>query len=343
MTDTVIWWRLIPSETAALINNQRGKSAMKTLFLPILLVTTFMHSALATSDECKHSKWGEDDEIGAANYVTPEQVKLAAGLVKKGESHGLGIVIEPGMPAFPPRYTELQVVQPGQQFGFDTTQVYGWSMSYNDDLVQMWLGTGPQLDGLGHLGEAGYFYNCNKGSDFSDISGLTKLGTHNVPPMIGRGVLIDMAKHFGVEHLQGGQPFGSNDIKTAMKTQSVEIRQGDVVLFHTGYTDAMLKAQPETWGSTIPGITNEAAVFLAGLNPMAVGADTWGLDAVPAAEGDKLFYGHVTFLKENGIYILETMNTGRLAAEGVYEFMFVLGQAKLKGTVQMIINPVAMW
>ena len=76
---------------------------------------------------------------------------------------------------------------------------------------------------------------------------------------------------------------------------------------------------------------------------MAVGADTWGLEAVPADEGDKLFYGHVTLLKENGIYILETMNTGRLAAEGVHEFMFVLGQAKLKGTVQMIINPVAMW
>ena len=76
---------------------------------------------------------------------------------------------------------------------------------------------------------------------------------------------------------------------------------------------------------------------------MAVGADTWGLEAVPAAPGDKIFYGHVTLLKENGIYILETMDTGRLAAEGVQEFMFVLGQAKLKGAVQMIINPVAMW
>jgi len=56
-----------------------------------------------------------------------------------------------------------------------------------------------------------------------------------------------------------------------------------------------------------------------------------------------VFYGHVTLLKENGIFILETMNTGRLAKEGVHEFMFVLGQARIKGTVQMIINPVAMW
>ena len=316
---------------------------MRTLFFAIWLIATLFPSAIASTDECKHSKWGEDDEIGAANYVTPEQVKMAVGLVKKGESHGLGIVIEPGMPAYPPRYTQLQVVQPGQQFNFDTNQSFGWSLSSNDDLVQMWLGTGPQLDGLGHMGEAGYFYNCNKGSDFSDISGLTKLGTHNIPPMVGRGLLINMAKHFGVDHLEGGQPFNSKDIKAAMNAQGIEVRRGDIVLFHTGYTDALLKSAPDTWGSTIPGITNEAAVFLAGLNPMAVGADTWGLEAVPADEGDKLFYGHVTLLKENGIYILETMNTGRLAAEGVHEFMFVLGQAKLKGTVQMIINPVAMW
>ena len=316
---------------------------MKMLLCFWLSVAMVISSNSVRSEECQPSKWGADDQIGAANYVTPEQVRLAASLVKKGESHGLGIVIEPGMPAYPPRYTQLQVVQPGQQFDIDTNEIYGWHLSSNDDLVQMWLGTGPQLDGLGHMGEGGYFYNCNKGSDFSDISGLTKLGTHLIPPMIGRGVLIDMARHFGVDHLKPGQAFGSSDIKKAMQEQDIEIRQGDVVLLHTGYTDALLKADPDTWGSTIPGITNEAALYLASLSPMAVGADTWGLEAVPASPGDKLFYGHVTFLKENGIFILETMNTGRLANERVNEFMFVLGQAKLKGTVQMIINPVAMW
>ena len=300
-------------------------------------------SGASLSDECAPSKWGADDQLGAANYLTPERVLLATQLVKKGESHGLGIVIDPNMPAYPPRYTQLQVVQPGQQLGFDTKQSYGWGATYNDDLVQMWLGTGPQLDGLGHMGEDGYFYNCNKGSEFSEITGLTKLGTHNVPPMIARAVLIDMAKHFDVDSLAPGQAFSSKDIRAAMKAQNVTVNEGDIVLFHTGYTDKMLEADPQTWGSTLPGITNEAAVFLAGLNPMAVGADTWGLEAVPAAPGDKIFYGHVTLLKENGIYILETMNTGRLAAEGVQEFMFVLGQAKLKGAVQMIINPVAMW
>ncbi|NCZ30582.1 MAG: cyclase family protein, partial [Betaproteobacteria bacterium] len=122
-----------------------------------------------------------------------------------------------------------------------------------------------------------------------------------------------------------------------------QVREGDVVLLHTGYTDAKLKSDPKTWVSTQPGLTNAATVHLAKMNPMAVGADTWGLEAVPPIAGDRLFYGHVTLLKENGIYILETMNTGRLAQEGVKEFMFVLGQARIKGTVQMMINPVAMW
>ena len=137
---------------------------------------------------------------------------------------------------------------------------------------------------------------------------MKKLGTDNIPPLVGRGVLLDLAQHFGVEAMSAGQSIGSADIRAAGE----------------------------------PGINNEAAAYLASLNPMAVGADTWAVEVVPAANGDKAFYGHIEFLKHNGIYILETMNTGRLAREGVNEFMFVLGQARIKGTVQMIINPVAM-
>jgi len=298
-------------------------------------------TSAVSADECVPSPWGADDQIGAANRVTPERTAAAAKLVKKGISHPLGIVIEPGMPAYPPRYTELQVVQPNQQFNADLG--VGWEASSNDDVLQMWLGTGPQLDGLGHMGEAGEFYNCNQGKDFSIITGLTKLDISGIPPMVGRGVMIDIAKQMGVDSLQAGQPITSDDIKAAMKSQGVTVGEGDVVLLHTGYTDATLKQNPSLWAGSIPGITNEASVFLAGLKPMAVGADTWGLGAVPPRAGDKIFYDHVVLLKQHGIYILETMNTGRLSDEGVHEFMFVLGQARLKGAVQMIINPVAMW
>ncbi|MDG0992849.1 MAG: cyclase family protein [Luminiphilus sp.] len=314
------------------------------MLIKSLLTVVFALVATGTwAQECKTSPWGADDQIGAANRLSSANVLAAANLIKKGETHPLGIVIEPGMPAYPPRYTQLQVVQPNQQFGKTMAPAVGWDASANDDVVQMWLGTGPQLDGLGHMGEAGMFYNCNRGEDFAEITGLTRLDTSQVPPIVARGVLIDMAKHLGVASLDAGQPITSAQLKEAMAAQSITVGSGDVILIHTGWTDATLKSKPELWGSTIPGITNEAAVFLAAFEPVAVGADTWGLGAVPPIEGDRVFYDHVVLLKDNGIYILETMNTGRLARESVSEFMFVLGQARLKGAVQMIINPVAMW
>ena len=295
------------------------------------------------AEECLPSPWGKDDQIGAANRITPSRVVAAADLVQQGRTHPLGIVLEPGMPAFPPRYTSLQVVQPGQQYNNDLTPVYGWDLQYNDDVVQMWLGVGPQLDGLGHVGHKGLYYNCNPGAEISDITGLKRLGIENVPPLVARGVMIDMAGHFDVDSLDAGQPITSADLEAAMKAQAVELREGDVILIHTGWTDAHLKSDPQLWNSTIPGITNSAAEYLADFKPVAVGADTWGLGAVPPIEGDRVYHDHLTLIMKHGIYILETMNTGPLVDEGVSEFMFVLGQARLKGAVQMIINPVAMW
>lgn len=295
------------------------------------------------AEPCEPSRWGAEDEIGAANHVSPEQVLMAVKLVKQGQSHPLGIVVDPDMPSFPPRSFSLQVVQPGQHNGRSLKPQFGWDLVYNDDMAQLWFGTGSQLDGLGHMGEAGTYYNCNEAEDFIDIVGLKKLGTHNVPPLVGRGVLLDMARYFDVPVMSAGQGIASADIRAAAKAQGVEIRPGDVVLLHTGWTDGMLQSDPAAWAAGEPGLTNEAARYLASLQPMAVGADTWGVDAVPPVAGDKVFYGHIEFLRNNGVYMLETMNTGRLAREGVHEFMFVLGQARIKGAVQMIINPVALW
>lgn len=308
-----------------------------------LLIAATLAATVTNAADCVPSKWGADDEIGSANYVSPERTLAATKLVKTGNSHPLGIVVDPKMPAFPPRSTSLQVVAPGQHNGRNMINDFGWDASYNDDLAQLWFGTGPQIDGLGHLGEGNMYYNCNEAKDFVHITGLKKLGVHNIPPLVARGVLIDMAKHFGVDALKGGQAITTDDVKAAMTAQNVTVNEGDVVLFHTGWTDAKLTSDPMTWVSQEPGLDNAAAAYMASLNPMAVGSDTWGLDVVPPVKGEKVFYGHVELLAKKGIYILETMNTGRLAAESVHEFMFVLGQARIKGTVQMIINPVAMW
>jgi kynurenine formamidase len=280
--------------------------------------------------------------LGSANLISTERTLEAAKLIKQGKSMPLGIVIGPDTPAFPPRSLNLQIVQPNQHGGQKLSS-FGYEGNYNDDLLQTWIGIGSQLDGLGHLGENGMYYNCLDEKEISAISGLTKLGTHAVPPLVGRAVIIDMAKHMGKDVLAAGEHFGEAEITAAMEAQQVTVNEGDIVLFHTGWTDGMMESDPSAWGSTEPGLNNEGAVFVASMNPLAVGADTWGIEAIPPKEGDKVFYGHVTLLKDNGIYILETMNSGPLVAEGVQEFMFVLGQPLIKGTVQAMINPVALY
>lgn len=292
------------------------------------------------AEACKPSKWGANDEIGAANLVTPERTKAALKLVKEGKTHPLGIVIDSTTPAFPPRSLSIEVVQPNQQGG---QRLFAYKGSYNDDLMQLWNGIGPQIDGLGHIGQEGMYYNCNDEKDFATITGLKKLGTHGIPPIVGRGVLIDMTKHFGKASLDAGQFFNEKEIQAAASAQGIEIHEGDIVLFHTGWTDAKLKADPKAWVSGEPGLGEGGAAWLASKNVIAVGSDTWGLEPIPPEKEGRPFFGHVILLKENGIYILETMDTGPLAKAGVREFMFVLGQPRVRGAVQAIINPVAIY
>lgn len=309
------------------------------MFRPLVIAFALSFFATANAAEtCKPSRWGAEDEIGNANLMTPKSILKAAQLIRKGKTYSLGITVDPTTPAFAPRSMSLQVVQPGQQFGNAPNP----NMSYNDDIVQTWLGIGPQIDGLGHLGDAdGMYYNCNDIRDFGDISGLTRLGIENIPPIVARGIILNMAGHFGVETMTAGQYFSVDDVKAVEKKQKTPVRKGDVVLFHTGWTDAMLADHPEQWVAGEPGQSEEVARYLAGKEVIAVGADTWGLDVVPPQRADHPFAGHVILLKENGIYILETMNTGPLVDDKAFEFLFVLGHAKLRGAVQMIINPVA--
>lgn len=294
------------------------------------------------AEDCKPSKWGAEDQLGSANLISPENTLAAAKLIKQGKSTPLGIVIDSSTPAFAPRSLSLQVVQPGQAGGNQLTQ-FGYPAIYNDDVLQTWVGIGSQIDGLGHLGEAGTYYNCLSDTEISQITGLTKLGVHNVPPLVGRAVILDMAKHMGKDFLAAGDHFGEEEIKAAADAQGVTIGKGDIVLFHTGWTENMLESDPDAWVSGEPGINVSGSRYLASLDVMAVGADTWGIEPVPPAPGDGAFYGHVVLLQQHGIYILETMNTGPVLADGVNEFMFVLGQARIRGTVQMIINPVALY
>ena len=284
------------------------------------------------------SKFGPNDELGSANYLTPALAAAASKLVTTGKTYSLGITVNTTTPAFPPRTCSIYIVQPGQQGaseGLGPTKT-----TYNDDILNCWTGIGTQLDGLGHIGVGERFYNGNKWQDFANVSGLKKLSADKVPPFVTRGVLLDMAAFYGVEVVKEGTAFNKAEIEGAAKKQGIEIRQGDVVIFHTGWL-SLIEKDPKRFGSVEPGLGREGARYLVSKNVVAIGADTWGLEAIPFEAGAGVFEVHQILLPMNGTYILENINTAELAKDKAWEFMFILGQNKYQGSVQSMINPVA--
>jgi len=309
---------------------------MRTAIVWCCSAILFGAAGTASAQDWTKSKWGPNDEIGAANYMTPELVLKAASLVKTGKTYALGIPVDTKTPAYPPRTFKLTVVQPGQAGspGLGPTKT-----TYNDDIIDTWVGIGSQLDGLGHIGVEHVYYNGNKLADFADPTGLKKLGVEKVPPIVTRGVLLDMAAYYNTDVVKEGTAFNVKEIEEVAKKQGVEIRQGDVVIFHTGWL-SLIGKDDKRYATGEPGLGVEGAKYLTGKGVVAIGADTWAVETIPF-ESKNVFEVHQILLPMNGTYILENMDTAALAADKAYEFLFVLGQPRFKGGVQSMINPVA--
>ena len=261
----------------------------------------------------------------------------AARLVTTGKTYALGVPTGPNSPAYGPRRYTMTVLQLDDGLG---TPMASNRITSNDDLLQTWMGIGSQIDGLGHLGIDHRYYNGKHASEFVTVTGLTAFSIDSLPPIVSRGVLLNMAAHFNQPVLDAGTVFNSDDIKAAASAQNVRLKQGDVVLFHTGWL-SIADSDPARFMAGEPGLGEDGARYLGELGVVAVGADTWGLDALPGDKADELFPAHQELLARQGVYILENMDTRALVADQVQEFLFVLGQPRFVGAVQAIINPVA--
>ena len=305
----------------------------------IIVVSVLLVTAASTQAEDKWwpSKWGADDTIGSFNQLGPELTLKAAQLIKTGKTYQLGIETNSKTPGYPPRTFEVSVVYPNQYNG---TSLGDNHFNYYDDMMNGWMGVGSQIDGLGHAGTDGIFYNGLKGKDFAKIDGLQKMGVEDYPPIVSRGVLLDMAACMGKEMLSEGTAYTRADIVECEKKQGINVEKGDVVLFHSGWMK-LLSSDPDRFVKVQPGLGVTGAEYLAEKDVLAVGADTSALEVIPFENPKIMFRVHQILLNYNGIYILENMDTRELAADEAYEFMFVLGPARITGAVQMIINPIA--
>jgi kynurenine formamidase len=290
--------------------------------------------APAQNDRWYPSRWGANDQRGAANRLTPAKVVEARDLIKQGKVYQLGRVYETGMPQFGTRHYSLRIPQAFKIAGSNNAV-------YHDELISGELGQiGTQFDGLGHLGIGDLFYNGNKRADFAQAEGLTKLGIENVGPIVTRGVLIDVARFKGVPQLGATYEVTAADLRGALKREGIEIRAGDVVLIHTGWGSLWMKDNAK-YGASCPGIGVAAAQFLADEEIVVAGADNWSVEVNPNPNANLAAPVHQLLLTRNGIYLHENLNTEELARDNVYEFAYFFSPLRLKGATGSPGNPIA--
>jgi kynurenine formamidase len=286
------------------------------------------------------SRWGADDQRGAANRLTPAKVKEAAQLIQDGKVYQLGHVYESGMPIAGKRHFSLTI--PGSPTGGPTGEN---KVVYHDEMFSGEIGQlGTQLDGLGHIGVRmggdDYFYNGFRRSDFGKAYGLEKLGIEHVGVFFTRGVLVDMAGFKGVARMKIGEVITARDLQAALKKEQVRVNRGDVVLIHTGHGKLWMRDN-DTFNKGEPGIGMDAARWLCDQKIALVGSDTWATEVVPHVDKNRPFEVHQLLLVRNGVYNLENLYLEELAKDQVYEFAFIFAPLRLKGATGSPGNPIA--
>ncbi|MCW2793554.1 MAG: putative cyclase [Nocardioides sp.] len=203
--------------------------------------------------------------------------------------------------------------------------------------------SGTHIDALCHQAvELEMFGGVQVSPDVQTDRGFTELGVETIAPIMGRGVLLDVAATKGVDALEQGYLITEADLVETVEAGGITIRPGDCVLVRTGNgryyadtdTDAYLRG---------PGVGPEAARWLAAKKPLLCGADNVAFD-VPDHVDPELgsLPCHVVLIYEAGIYILENLDLEGLAAAGATEFLFVCLPLKLEGVTGSPVRPVAL-
>ncbi len=294
-------------------------------------------------------KWGPDDELGALNYITPDKVIQAARLVKQGKVISLAIPFDTNGPqtGLYGRTNPLHVMlQDGGDIA-SGAQDYLQQRRYTDDAAYLVLQCATQWDALAHIFHEGKMYN-GYGTEAVNSSGAQKNSiTKLKDKVVGRGVLLDIARSKGQPWLETSEPIHKGDLEGCAAKQQVEVGEGDIVLVRTGQI-AEVRARGawgEYAGGPAPGLAISSAAFFYERQVAAVATDTWGTEVLPNETLDVFQPLHIILLVNAGITLGEIFDLETLAqdcaADGVYEFLFVAPPLPITGAVGSPINPQA--
>ncbi len=294
-------------------------------------------------DQCTNwGRWGEEDQRGTLNHIGPEQVRAAAALVKHGRTVSVTLPYDQAGPqtgtlrANPRNVmtaTGADHVAGAQEIlpaNFGPAKGFGRS----DDILIIPNQAGTQWDSLSHIFWKGKMYNGRSAALVSSF-GATKNGIENYAgKIVTRGVLLDVARHLGVDALEPGHAISVDELRATAEAQGVELRKGDALLLRTGFLEARRGAWGDYAGGAAPGLSLHTAPWIHELELAAVAADTWGLEVRPN-EVDCFQPFHIVALVHMGLAIGEIFDFAELATTcaelGTYEFLFTAPALPITG------------
>ena len=301
----------------------------------------------AVTGRVSKSPFGPEDEIGMLNLLAPEDARALLASADAGHVVDLSVDLFLGMPTWtaggePPFQISMthtprgSVVDDPVGVGAEQNELVAWSA----DTITMFTHTGTHVDTLNHFGYHGHIWNEFSADEHLGSQHWRKAGADKIPPMIARGVLIDVPALLDVPVLPDSYGIGADDLRHALRRQGTELRPGDIVAVRTGRGSVW--PDPDAYLPREPGLTVEGARFLAEAGAVAVGADNIALEQLPSADPHNWMAVHTFLLAEAGVPIIEVMELEALAAEQLYEFAFVGACLKIRGATAGPIRPLAM-
>jgi kynurenine formamidase len=201
---------------------------------------------------------------------------------------------------------------------------------------------GTHIDALGHVSHQGLLFG-GQAAVVDDSGGFSRHGVHMIPPMVRRGVLLDVPPTLGREVCEAAYLITPDDLDAAVRQQGIEIRAADIVLIRTGWGRRFAQGAEEYLGvaTGVPGIGEAGARWLVDRHVHAVGSDTIAFEHLSPGGGHRLLPVHRMLLVDAGTYIIEALSLEELADARVFEFTIVLVPLKIVGATGSPVRPLA--
>lgn len=289
-------------------------------------------------------RWGAEDERGTVNFITPEVVRRGAACVKRGDVFALGLTFG----AEGPQIGQGGRVNPLHLMSAIDGALPGYpgEFRFADDVIVMGLQCATQWDSLAHVHYGGKLYNGfpaeTTTSAGASRNGIDKIGAG----VVSRGVLLDIARHLGVESVKPGQAILPADLEAAERVQGIKVERGDVLLVRTGHLTAY-KASGDrvAYMRMMPGLGLDCAEWLHAREVAAVATDTNAVEVIPFEDPKLPLPFHMVALRDMGLTLGEMFDLDALAQDcaqdGVYEFFFSAPPLRVTGGIGSPLNPLA--